>query len=347
MGCHADPRWGFTGYAASRLLAPFALGLDRAGGVKFLWYVHILLCFAGLAYLPFSKMFHIVATPISLLANAVMEEGRSHPANIMTRQLMELDACTHCGTCSLRCSAQMAFDAMGNDCILPSEKMVVLKARAAGKALSRKELNALVEGIYVCTNCDRCTVVCPSGINLRELWYNAREELIQKLLPGPILLSQLSYARGLRRADGHERDYARPIDHARGDFSAHFDALMKQGRPIPLLSGESGGRPGVPANTFSYCFGCQNCTTVCPVVGAYEDPQEALGLLPHQIMWCLGSGLIEAASSCAMIWDCVTCYQCQEHCPQKVNVADLLYELKNRAFKDREGIETAPVPKAA
>jgi heterodisulfide reductase subunit C len=29
----------------------------------------------------------------------------------------------------------------------------------------------------------------------------------------------------------------------------------------------------------------------------------------------------------------VTCYQCQEHCPQNVRVTDLLYQLKNLAVK--------------
>jgi heterodisulfide reductase subunit C len=35
-----------------------------------------------------------------------------------------------------------------------------------------------------------------------------------------------------------------------------------------------------------------------------------------------------------MLWDCVTCYQCQEHCPQGVKVTDVLYELKNLAIKE-------------
>jgi heterodisulfide reductase subunit C len=35
-----------------------------------------------------------------------------------------------------------------------------------------------------------------------------------------------------------------------------------------------------------------------------------------------------------MLWDCVTCYQCQEHCPQGVKVTDVLYELKNQAMKE-------------
>ncbi|MBW2644941.1 MAG: hypothetical protein JRE23_01960 [Deltaproteobacteria bacterium] len=69
------------------------------------------------------------------------------------------------------------------------------------------------------------------------------------------------------------------------------------------------------------------------MVGNYDNPEKALGLLPHQIMCCLGLGLIDMASGPRMLWDCVTCYQCQEHCPQNVRVTDLLYQLKNLAVK--------------
>jgi heterodisulfide reductase subunit C len=34
-----------------------------------------------------------------------------------------------------------------------------------------------------------------------------------------------------------------------------------------------------------------------------------------------------------MVWDCTTCYQCQEHCPQGIQVTEIIYELKNRAYE--------------
>jgi heterodisulfide reductase subunit C len=70
------------------------------------------------------------------------------------------------------------------------------------------------------------------------------------------------------------------------------------------------------------------------VVENYENPQEVLGMLPHQIMRSLGLGLKDLALGSRMLWDCVTCYQCQEHCPQGVKVTDVLYELKNLALKE-------------
>jgi len=334
--CHSSPKWAFTGYALANILNPIALSLDRAKGPNILWYIHILACFFGLAYLPFSKMFHIFASPVSLLANSVMEKDKSDPANIATRQVMELDACTHCGTCSFGCSAAVAFDALHNENILPSEKMVSLKSLIAGKKLSPEEIKAVQEGVCLCTNCDRCTVVCPVGINLKELWLNVREDLIQKGYPEPLLLSPFSFVRGLKQYELPADEYYKPVEAAKQAVAGKFDSLIKQSPLILQGGGIEEYNQLAKDNTFLYCFSCQNCTSVCPVVCSFDKPEEALGLLPHQIMRCLGLGLIEMASGASMIWDCLTCYQCQEHCPQNVNITDLFFQLKNLAVKNVE-----------
>ncbi|MCF8110476.1 MAG: 4Fe-4S dicluster domain-containing protein [Desulfobacteraceae bacterium] len=340
--CHSPAKSAFASFSVAKIISPVAAPLDRAGFVTIFWYLHFISCFAGLAYLPFSKMLHIFSTPASLLANAVMDEEKSKPENIATRQVMELDACTHCCTCSLYCSAMMGYEAKGNSYILPSEKIAPLKALAAGKNLDESETRAILEGIYLCTNCDRCTVVCPSGINLRQLWFNAREKLLGQGPVEPLILSQLSFARGLRRGQVPEETYFIPLEKAENAVSKKFKPLLESGRPIDLnISGSQKESSLILETTFSYCFGCQNCTTVCPVVGNYENPGEELGLLPHQIMSCLGLGLTETALGAKMLWDCLTCYQCQEHCPQKVKVTDILYELKYMAVKnmDKEVVE--------
>jgi len=336
--CHSSTEWAIMGYSAAKLLKLIALRLDRMGGVNAFWYIHFLACFIGLAYLPFSKMFHFIASPISLLANAVMDKDKSYPANIATRQAMELDACTHCGTCSLRCSVAVAFDKIGNLNILPSEKLVFLKTYASGKDLKENELKAIQEGIYLCTNCDRCTVVCPVGINLRDLWFNVREEIIQKGSPIPLILSPFSFYRGLNRQELDSNNYSNPMSLTRNAIADKCGLMKNPDEVISLTTINKEFKEKVDLSyqttTYSYCFSCQNCSTVCPVVGNYENPQEALGLLPHQIMRSVGLGLKDLAFGSKMLWDCVTCYQCQEHCPQGVKVTDVLYELKNLAIKE-------------
>jgi heterodisulfide reductase subunit C len=53
-------------------------------------------------------------------------------------------------------------------------------------------------------------------------------------------------------------------------------------------------------------------------------------------MCSLGLGLTEMAAGAGMIWDCLTCYKCQENCPQQVEVCDVLYRLKNTAVASVE-----------
>ena len=335
MDCHVAAQWAFTGYVLAKIIGPVAIGLDRANGITILWYIHIIACFAGLAYLPFSKMFHIICTPISLIANRVMDPRHSAPANIMTRQMLELDACTHCGSCSLHCSAGMIYEAIGNEFILPSEKMAYLKNLVSGKKLDEKKRQAIGEGIYLCTNCDRCTVRCPSGIHLKELWFNAREELLASGPPLPPVLTPFSFARGVVVRERLKTDeYLAPIEKTGAIVSGRSAALIDSEMPIALnVTADQPHQLQPGDNTFSHCFSCQSCTTVCPVVGNYEEPEKILGLLPHQIMCSLGLGLTPLASGAKMIWDCLTCYQCQENCPQQVEVCDLLYQLKNIAVE--------------
>ena len=338
MECHTSARWAFNGFAAAKLIKPMALWLDEKDGVNLLWYIHFIACFIGLAYLPFSKMFHLFATPFSLIANRVMDPTKSLPANILTRQIMELDACTHCGSCSLNCSAAMVYEAIGNEYILPSEKMVLLKELASGRKLAEAQMRAIQEGVYLCTNCDRCTVRCPSGIRLRELWYSVREAL---LASGPVLphvLSPFSFARGLIVQKTLPADtYAHLIQNARQALGGRFMNLMNPDAPLPLnVKRTEDSQPTIKDTTYTHCFSCQTCTTVCPVVANYDAPEQVLGLLPHQIMCSLGLGLTEMAAGARMNWDCLTCYKCQENCPQQVEVCDVLYRLKNTAVASIE-----------
>ena len=338
LDCHASAKWAFNGFATAKLIKPVALWLDQKDGITVMWYFHIIACFIGLAYLPFSKMFHLIATPFSLITNRVMDPAKSLSANILTRQIMELDACTHCGSCNLNCSAAMIFEAIGNEYILPSEKMILLKKLASGKKIDEMQMRAIEEGVYLCTNCDRCTVRCPSGIRLKELWYSVREALLQSGPPLPHVLTPFSFARGLIvRESLSAETYAQPIEGARQAVAGGFENLMNPDAPIALNAQTNAGLPSaVKDSTYTHCFSCQSCTTVCPVVGNYNDPEQVLGLLPHQIMCSLGLGLTEMASGARMLWDCLTCYKCQENCPQQVAVCDELYRLKNIAVASIE-----------
>ena len=310
--CHSRPQWGFMGYTVATVISPAALLLDKMKIPVLLWYLHFLACFVGLAYLPFSKFFHMFATPAYLMADAVMEAGEPNPANVATREAMQLDACTHCGECTIRCSVAVAFNEIPNPNILPSEKLAAFRAVLSGKGLTAGRLAQIQEGSHICTDCRRCTDACPLGINLEGLWSNLNRRLV-------------------------DAGYPKPEAWARKAIGAEYDLSTMKEKTwslTPVDKGFMGRLTGsAQANTFSICFGCRNCTNVCPVVAMYEDPKAFLGLLPHEVMHALALKQKELALGSMMLWDCVTCYVCQEHCPQGVRVTDVLYELKNQALK--------------
>jgi heterodisulfide reductase subunit C len=336
--CHSRPQWAFMGYPVARAFKGVALSLDKAGIHTVLWYIHFLASFIGLAYLPFSKFFHIITSPLSLLANSVMDRKESEPANIATRQALEFDACMHCGNCTNRCSVGIVFEHIPNVNILPSEKIQSLKKVVSKKEIDKKGLGLILDGTYLCTNCHRCTDVCPAGINLEDLWFTMRENMFQKDYPEFLILSPLSFYRGLMRQDVAERDYGQPLVRPREAMASTYELLKAKDKPVQLSTAETELSSGLglsdQASTFRGCFGCQTCTNVCPVVANYENPKDVLGLLPHQIMHAAGLGIRDLAFGSNMLWDCVTCYQCQEQCPQGVKVTEVLYELKNLAIKN-------------
>lgn len=261
--------------------------------------------------------------------------------NLSMMQLMELDACTHCAMCTSRCSVAIAFKWIPNINILPSEKIGSIKALASGRSLTEREIRDLQEGVYLCTNCHRCTVICPVGINLQNVWNRVRELLLQRGIPELSVLSPLSYYRGLMKEETVQGDYDQPLNQAREAILAQCGLMRKKDEVLRLIPVDPQFKSGLDhsaqAKNFSVCFGCQTCTTVCPVVSHYENPQEALGLLPHQIMHAAGLGLRDLALGSNMLWDCLTCYRCQEQCPRGVSVTDALYELKNLAVKYTKG----------
>lgn len=323
--CHAPASGAFVSYSVAKIIGPVI-----SGGASFFLYLHLLTCFAFLAWLPFSKMFHVIAVPISLLINGVMgfKKETAHKANLLNRQMVGLSACTHCGACSEICSSLMFYESFQNDFILPSEKVQLLKKIAAGEDVDDVTLNHLQKGLYICTSCDRCSTVCPSGINLRELFTTSRYHLLNRGKAETALLSHFSFPLALAR--NFVDDHLKALKKVEQLFKESFKKLSDM-TTLTLAKPADVGN-----NSYQGCYSCQRCTNICPVVRLYDNPEEELDMLPHQIIFSLGIGNKEIAAGSRMIWSCSTCYLCQEHCPNQVELTDIFYNLKNAAISKIE-----------
>ncbi len=327
--CHSANRSAFASFAVAKISRLFSAAIGDSTAVSLFWYLHILACLSFLAWLPFSKMIHILAAPLSLIIKSVTGDKIAEPANGLTSQMIGLSACTHCGTCSLECSSNMFYETFQNDFILPSEKVQYLKRFAAGKETDPAVKKRMQQGLYICTSCDRCTTVCPSGINLKELFVSSRYVLLSEGMVETTMLSHFSFPLAL--AQNFVDDHLRALKKVTDLFKKSFQHLTDIAVPITLGKGKDIGN-----TTFRGCFSCQRCTNVCPVVRSYDNPVEVLGMLPHQIMFSLGIGNTELAMGAQMIWSCSTCYLCQEHCPNQVELCDIFYTLKNGALNKIE-----------
>lgn len=306
--CHSAPQWAAGSYLLSRAFKPAAAALAAPGLLNVLYYVHFLACWLGLALLPFSKFLHLFTTPLLLMINAVSDRQKMDPANRATVRALELDACMHCAVCSIHCSVAVALRHVPNLLLLPSEKLAALDRTARGRAQERRQLETIREGCYICSSCYRCTRLCTAGINLQDLWFAQKDDLLAQAGLGEPYV-----------------DFARAADQAaEPSRSQSLLRVRQEGFQHELkLSAQAG--------TFSECYRCQTCTNVCPVVFHFQQPKEELDLLPHQIMHSLGLGLREEAMGARMVWRCLTCYHCQEACPMGVKVTDVLFELRNLA----------------
>lgn len=295
-GCHAPTATAF----ASRTLAdalPAGVVLPRTMPPIF-WHLHVGLAFLVLALLPWGKFLHPLASPANLLIRGGRRDS-GFPAAPPARNLA-LEACTRCGQCSLHCSVAPSRRVLGNADILPMDKLADLRSWL-DRSLDGARLADLVEGSHICTECLRCTQVCPAGIDLQDLWISSKAALSEA---------------GRAGVDGEIRK------RTAGEW-AHELASRRLGKV-----GASGSGLADRAESFWGCVQCTTCTGVCPVVAVSTDPQRDLDLTPQQIMNYLRMGLKAQTLGARMVWSCTTCYKCQEHCPQGVPVADILYELR-------------------
>ena len=78
--CHSRPQAAFLSYPVSRLLKPTAAMMDSLRIDIWLWTLHFLASCLALACLPFSKFFHLLATPLNLLARTAGPVSTGPPA---------------------------------------------------------------------------------------------------------------------------------------------------------------------------------------------------------------------------------------------------------------------------
>ena len=139
-----------------------------------LWAFHILTAFVLLASLPFTKLFHIVATPTNIFFRSLKPAGMLPPARSASdagvkewkqftwKQILDFESCTRCGRCQDVCPAYASAQTFS-----PRNMMIKLEAhlweKANGRALHGDVITT--EELWACTTCRACAEVCTAFID--------------------------------------------------------------------------------------------------------------------------------------------------------------------------------------
>ena len=229
--------YAFLGYPLSRAFHP--LGWDWAAAYGWLWWTHSLLAMGLVAYLPFSKLFHMFASPAAIAVGAGSpqapgfavlpaaggaSDGRWSPFS--ARQLLEMDACTRCGECLRACSSFAVRGDEGTSLMGMIRRRRELFAPAEPRpggtrpdAAPGDGWERFQAGVFACTLCGRCEEFCPIGIRTRDLALTMRQELatFRCMMPGNLEL--------VRQAVAEERNVFRFPNEDRAMWAEFLDDL--------------------------------------------------------------------------------------------------------------------------
>ncbi len=172
---------GFSGVDPQRLM----------GVHQVVWWIHVCLAMGFIAYIPYSKLFHIFAGPVNqylardkaaqsmqpldLEDESIEQFGVAEIQQFTWKQLLDGDACIRCGRCQDNCPAYISGKPLSPKKLTQDLKnhlrVAAPKLAAALKATDEKKDEATPmplapdviaeEEIWACTTCRSCEEQCP------------------------------------------------------------------------------------------------------------------------------------------------------------------------------------------
>ncbi len=304
--CHSPIKSAIVSKPLARILTSAGYWLNSNRLDKSLYWLHYGLCLILLIYLPFSRLSHLLLIPFASSRKHLTVQDYKN--DLVSISAITLHACTNCGFCSQVCSVHPNFQVHQNPDILPHAKIESVKALL--KNPSSIDLWQLNAGNGACTLCHKCTDICPSCIDLQTLWTVLDKKLVQMgMVDNNRLISEMSL---------------------NGWMSEEF-IIYPEKQPNwlptdPISTDHLTSNLADRIESFEKCIQCTVCSNVCPIV---DYDSNNIDMSPHQIMNLLRLGKKHLAIGTRMVWSCLTCYACQENCPQEIQVTDILLELRN------------------
>ncbi|NIO48388.1 MAG: 4Fe-4S dicluster domain-containing protein [Candidatus Aminicenantes bacterium] len=166
-------------------------GLDTAtkGFLAMLFFrIHFFLVLGTIVYIPFSKLFHLISSPLNMIYRSLepkgilshldLEDEKAESFGVSKieefswKHLMDLDACMRCGRCQDHCPAYLTekplspkkvIDDLRDHLHQRAPQLIKAKAKGADPEELPPLIGSVIEEdeLWTCTTCRSCMEHCP------------------------------------------------------------------------------------------------------------------------------------------------------------------------------------------
>jgi len=171
--------WAPIGKIVASLIDTLGLSIAIKSFLAMLFFrIHFFLVLGFIAYIPYSKLFHIVSSSLNMiyrssdpkgaLSHMDLEDEEAESFGVTKiqeftwKQLLDLDACTRCGRCQDHCPAHLTEKPLS-----PKNIILDLKSHLHEQGKKTDEAPSLVgnvvqeDTLWACTTCRSCMEHCP------------------------------------------------------------------------------------------------------------------------------------------------------------------------------------------
>lgn len=181
--------WSPVGYVVASVSSRIA-SLDSLRTIHvWTWWFHLLLVFGFIAWAPYTKMLHVLTSPLNIYTSNLnppggslktinFETSESFGINRLDRftwkDLLDFDACTECGRCTAACPANRVGKTLSpRDIILDLRGLLHVETNGHTQPAEAKTDDSAAppligattalspEALWECTSCGACVEACP------------------------------------------------------------------------------------------------------------------------------------------------------------------------------------------
>lgn len=178
-------RWSPVGYGLGKLFNSLSGPVAQLYHLhSSLWWFHLIISLGFIAYIPYSKLFHLFTTPLNIFFQSLQPKGQltkmeleqldhfgaSQINHFSWKALFDLDACTECGRCSDVCPATLTQKPLSPMKIildlrehLSEVAPTLIHSKNQAAAHQQKMVGEIIldEELWGCTTCRACQEACP------------------------------------------------------------------------------------------------------------------------------------------------------------------------------------------